>query len=122
VIARAGQLYAVEDFAKTVQSLSLDQQESAIAELVAQPGAVALDLSPGTVAAARRTCAQATGYAGARQPGFVIRFTSDSTATLPDQLTTRIASGNYHQAAVGACANPAKGSFASYKIAVLLYP
>jgi hypothetical protein len=122
VIARGGQLYAVEDFAKTVRTVSLEEQESAIAALLAQHGGMALDRTPDTVSAARQTCAMTTGYAGTRKPWFVMRFTSDSLGVLPDQLKARIASGRFHQAAVGACADPAKGSFTSYNIAVLLYP
>jgi uncharacterized protein YkwD len=122
VISRNGELYAVEDFAKTVRIASLDEQESAIASLLARPGAMAVDLSPGTTSAARQTCAMSTGYAGERKPWFVMRFTSDSLAVLPGELKTRIASGRFHQAAVGACSDPAKGPFTSYNIAVLLYP
>jgi hypothetical protein len=122
VIARGGELYAVEDFAKTVRAVSLEDQESSVATLVAQRGAMAIDLSPETVSDARKTCAMSTGYAGARKPWFVMRFTSDSLGVLPDQLKTRIASGRFRQAAVGACADPAKGPFTSYNIAVLLYP
>jgi hypothetical protein len=123
VIARGNELFAVEDFARTVRSVSLEQQESAIASLVAQSGAapIALDLSPTTTSAARQTCAMDTGYAGPRKPWFVMRFTSDSLTQLPGELKSRIASGRYHQAAVGACA-PHDSPFTSYNIAVLLYP
>ena len=121
VIERGGELYAVEDFAKTVRSFSLDEQESAIGALVAQPGLTVLANSPDSTAAARQTCAMSTGYAGARKPWFVMRFTSDSLAVLPDELKTRIASGRFRQAAIGAC-TVATGPFASYNIAVLLYP
>lgn len=122
VISRNGELYAVEDFAKTVQTVSLEDQESSVAALVRQRGAMAIDLTPDTVSAARKTCAMSTGFAGARKPWFVMRFTSDSLGVLPEQLKTQIASGRFHQAAVGACADPAKGPFTSYNIAVLLYP
>jgi hypothetical protein len=122
VIARGGELYAVEDFAKTVDILSLADQEAAISLLIARPGTISLDASPEMVSAARETCTMPTGYAGPRKPYFVMRFTSNSLAVLPDQLTTRLQSGRYHQAAVGACSSPAKGTFTSYNIAVLLYP
>jgi len=42
VIARNGELYAVEDFARTVPSASLDEQEFAIRALIAQLGKIAL--------------------------------------------------------------------------------
>jgi hypothetical protein len=121
VIARGRELYAVEDFAKTVQALSLEQQESAIASLVAQPG-INLIANSDTVSAARRTCAMSTGYAGTQKPWFVMRFTSDSVGVLPAELKTRIASGRYHQVVVGACSTSGDGPFTAYNLAVLLYP
>jgi uncharacterized protein YkwD len=139
VIARGNELFAVEDFARTVRSVSLEQQESAIAALVTQlsvqpagpaanqpsPAAhhpVTLDLSPTTTSAARQTCAMDTGFAGPRKPWFVMRFTSDSLTQLPTELRSRIASGRYRQAAVGACPPPRDTPFTSYNLAVLLYP
>jgi hypothetical protein len=121
VIERNGELYAVEDFAKAVRSFSLEEQESAIAALVTQPGLTVLANSPDSTAAARQTCAMSTGYAGARKPWFVMRFTSDSLAILPAELKTRIASGRFHQAAIGACTS-STGPFTAYNLAVLLYP
>lgn len=121
VIARGAELYAVEDFAKTVRAVPIEQQESAIALLIAQPGTV-VDAGPVSTAAARQTCAMETGYAGARKPGFVMRFTSDSLTQLPGELKSRLASGRYHQAAVGACAGGSNGPFTAYNLAVLLYP
>lgn len=126
VIARGPELFAVEDFARTVRSASFEEQESAIAALIAQAGdgpvALDLNLNPSTTSAARQTCAMQTGYAGARKPWFVMRFTSGSLTQLPGELKTRIASGRYHQAAVGACAASSSGNFTAYNIAVLLYP
>lgn len=122
VIPVNGELYAVEDFVKTVRSISLGEQESAIASLVAKAGDIALASDPTTVSAARATCAMATGYAGARRPYFVMRFTSDNLNELPEQLKTRLASGRYRQAAVGACASSERSAFTSYNFAVLLYP
>ena len=91
-----------------------------MAALVARTG-VKVDASPET-AVARKTCAMETGYAGPRKPWFVMRFTSDSLNQLPDELKTRLASGRYHQAAVGACPSDRQSPFTSYSFAVLLYP
>ncbi len=49
-----------------------------------------------------QTCALSTGFSGA-QSQVIMRFTSDSLNHLPDELNTRLASGRYRQAAVGAC-------------------
>jgi hypothetical protein len=122
VIDRGGELYAVEDFARTVRNVSLAEQESAIAALLAQRGKIALVNDPERISAARQTCTMSTGYAGAIQPWFIMRFTSDSLTRLPDQLTTRMATGRYHQAAVGACPSTAQSPFTAYTFAVLLYP
>lgn len=122
VIARNGELYAVEDFARTVPSASLEDQEFAIRALIAHMGKIALASTPDDISAARHTCAMTTGFTGAHKPTFVMRFSSGSLDQLPGELKTRVASGRYHQAAVGACAGSSTATFTSYKIAVLLYP
>jgi hypothetical protein len=122
VIERHGEFYAVEDFARTVAPVSLGEQESAIASLVTRQAQVALAKAPDVVSAARQTCSMSTGYAGPRKPWFVMRFTSASLNQLPEELKTRLASGRYKEAAVGACANPDPSPFTSYNFAVLLYP
>ena len=122
VIARNGELYAVEDFAKTVPSASIEEQEFAIRALIAQLGKIALANTADATSAARHTCSMASGYASASKPTFVMRFTSSSLTQLPDQLKTQLASGRYRQAAVGACTGSLTAPFTSYNIAVLLYP
>ncbi len=122
VVARNGELYAVEDFAKTVRSVSLAEQESAVASLVARHGSVMVASEGELTTIARETCGMPTGYAGSRRPWFVMRFTSDTLTRLPDQLTSKLASGRFREAAVGACASTSHSGFTSYNIAVLLYP
>jgi uncharacterized protein YkwD len=122
VIARNGELYAVEDFARTVPSASIEEQEFAIRALIAHMGKIALASTPDDISAARHTCAMTTGFAGARKPTYTMRFSSGSLDQLPSELKTRVASGRYHQAAVGACAGSSSEPFTSYNIAVLLYP
>jgi uncharacterized protein YkwD len=119
VLRRGNELYAVEDFERTVESMSLAQQESAVAELLQTEGR--LELLP-IVDDARRTCKMATGFAGSRKPYFVMRFTASALDRLPETLRTRLASGRYHTAAVGACAARNTGPFTAYDIAVLLFP
>jgi hypothetical protein len=116
VIARGRQLFAVEDFARTVERLTLDQQEIAVAELVERSGVSIV--SPN--ADARATCTLDSGYVG-RQPLFVMRFTAADLNHLPSQLNSRLASGNYTEAAIGACAPTSASSFTAYNLAVLLY-
>ncbi len=118
VIQDRGQLYAVEDFARTVEQVPLARQEMAVGELI---GARGVTVAP-TSAAARETCAMSTGYAGSRRPWFVMRYTSADLRQLPEELSSRLATGKYHEAEVGACSVGKQGPFTSYSLAVLLYP
>lgn len=118
VIEDRGQLYAVEDFARSVEQVSLAQQEGTVAGLI---GATGVAIAP-TTPDARKTCAMATGYAGQRQPSFVMRYTSADLDRLPAELTSRLQTGKYHEAEIGACMKGKQGPFTSYNVAVLLYP
>jgi uncharacterized protein YkwD len=118
IVARDNQLYAVEDFASTVKTLTLNQQERAVGGVIAQSGMRVYE----TTDDARQTCTMSTGYAGSRQPWFIMRYTASSLNTIPTQLMNRLSSGKYHQAVVGACPATRKSSFTAYTIAVLLYP
>jgi len=124
VVVRDQQFYVVEDFASTVESLSFDQQESTVVNLLAASGIETANKETvgTTTEAARQTCAMSTGYAGSRKPWFVMRYTASTLSELPSQLKTRLSTGRYHHAAVGACSLSESGSFTSYNIAVLLYP
>jgi hypothetical protein len=121
VVVRDHQFYAVEDFANTVDSLSFNQQESSVAGLLTQSG-LQIANNPRTVEDARRTCSMPTGYAGTRKPWFIMRYTADRLTELPSELLSRLSSGKYHQAVVGACTSTDSGPFTAYNIAVLLYP
>jgi uncharacterized protein YkwD len=118
VVVRDNQLYAVEDFASTVQKLSLNQQERTVGEVLAHSGMRVAE----TTDEARETCTMSTGYAGSRQPWYIMRYTAASLNEIPSQLKTRLSSGKYHQAVVGACSSTRNGPFTAYNIAVLLYP
>ena len=118
VVQVGGQLFAVEDFGKTVVALSLREQEVRVEQMLVRQG---LSLSD-EYEDARQTCGMKTGYAGERQPWFVMRYTSSDIERLPQELTARIATGRFHTALVGACGNGKQGPFSSYTLAVLLYP
>ena len=118
IVTRDNQLYAVEDFASTVKILTLNQQERTVAGVIAQSGMRVAE----TTDDARQTCTMSTGYAGSRQPWYIMRYTAASLNAIPSQLKSRLTSGKYHQAVVGACPATRKSSFTAYNIAVLLYP
>lgn len=122
VIVRDHEYYAVEDFANIVQPLSFNAQESAVASLLAKSG---MQIANGKVMSeqdARQTCSMPAGYVGSRQPWYIMRYTAHSIAQLPAQLQSRLSTGKYHQAVVGACSEGASTPFTAYNIAVLLYP
>jgi hypothetical protein len=118
VIARGDRLYAVEDFDRSVTNLTLEEQESAVGQLLQTRSAVAI--LPASEAA-RRTCAMGSGYAGERRPWFVMRYTAADLSQIPKMLEERLASGSYNAAAVGACPVEGAKNFSAYSIAVMLY-
>ena len=122
VVTRQHEVYAVEDFASTVDSLSLDEQESAVTNLLVDHRTQRGPNAPEIVANARQTCGMSSGYAGLRQPWFIMRYTASRLDQLPQQIKSRLTSGKYHQAVVGACSPAEPSSFSSYNIAILLYP
>ena len=125
VIVRDGQLYAVEDFASIVEVLSIDQQESTVADLITTSGITVAktETDEADVKTARETCTRSsTGFTGPRRPWFIMHYTAASLNQLPAPLQTRLGSGKYHEAAVGACSSAGISPFTTYNIAVLLYP
>jgi uncharacterized protein YkwD len=83
---------------------------------------MAITNAAATIQDARQTCTIPTGHAGKRRPWFIMRYTASTLTDLPTQLKTRLSSGKYHQAVVGACPANENSPFTAYNIAVLLYP
>jgi hypothetical protein len=119
VLERDGELYAVEDFDRSVAQLSFEQQEGAVAALVEEAGPV--NVLPADEDG-KRTCEMETGYAGNRQPWFVMRFTAADLSRLPEVLRLKVASGRFHEAMVAACPARDSKAFSAFNIAVMLYP
>jgi hypothetical protein len=118
LVKKGGNYYAVEDFADGVSQLGPEQIEQKIEQLLQQRG---LQVG-GETQDARQTCEMDHGTAGGSAPRFVMRWEGSDLSRLPDVLEQKIASKQYHKAAVGACdsGNPSQG-FTTYKVAVLLY-
>jgi hypothetical protein len=119
VVKRDGELYAVEDFDRSVTNLSLEEQENIVGEGLQAGSAISI-LTPNEDS--RRTCTMDSGYAGSRQPAFVMRYTSVNLAKLPEILKDRVRSRRYKQAIVGACAIGGHPNFTTFNIAVMLFP
>lgn len=119
VLSRDGQMYAVEDFDRSVTQFSLSEQENHVARVMESNARV--QVLP-TTKDARRTCAMDSGYAGNRRPTFIMRYTAVNLNQLPSELEHRLESGRYGSVEVGACPAEDTHNFAAYSIAVLLYP
>ena len=119
VTVRRGEIYAVEDFDHGVAERSFHDQEQSVASLISQTPGMSITVDDPF---ARETCAMSTGFAGERRPWFVMRFSAGELDVLPEALKSRLATGRYREAAVGACSTHAAQPFSSYSIAVLLYP
>jgi uncharacterized protein YkwD len=117
VAERNGMLFAVEDFARAVPSLSLKEQEAPVSTLLETSGLRLLDATSD----ARRTCALDRGYVGKTKPLSVVRYETADVSEVPRDLEQKIESGRYHSAAVGACAASGSSGFARYRLAILLY-
>jgi hypothetical protein len=122
LVKRGGNYYAVEDFADGVAQLGPEQIEEKIGQLLQQRGLQVAEETAGQTTDARQTCEMDHGTAGGSAPRFVMRWEGSDLSRLPDVLEQKIASKQYHKAAVGACdsSDPSQG-FTTYKVAVLLY-
>jgi len=120
VVARGNRLYAVEDFSRSVQVLNREQVEATVSNLVQETGVSAHGNSIG----ARLACAQDHGLPVSldnRRPEFIMRWQDAELSHLPGALLDRIATGKYHEAAVGSCpSQSAEQTFTVYRVAVLL--
>jgi hypothetical protein len=121
VVAARGVLYAVEDFSRAVRQLDAPQVEARVADLIRVSGVAILN----NHALARQVCAMDDGVPPSPSgipPRFIMRWQAGDLTRLPQALVDKLASGNYHQAAVGSCpAQNGETSFSAYRLAVLLY-
>lgn len=117
VVSAKGTSFAVQDFAKIVAVLSIEEQEKAVASQLQQAG---LALLPDN-SEARKTCLLQDGFAGKTQPAFIVRYETPNLQDVPALLVEQVKSGQYHTASVGACVRPGISDFTQYRIAVLLF-
>lgn len=120
VVASRGVLYAVADYSRGVESVGARDAEARVAALIRRSGiAISTDSS-----LARKACAMDSGMPreATAQPGFIMRWQDSQLNELPKPLANKLASGQYHRAAVGSCpAQGVQGTFTAYRFAVLLF-
>jgi hypothetical protein len=116
VVQSGNMLFAVQDFAAAVPQLSLEAQETMVAEQIVSHGLRAVNITTD----ARKTCALDNGWSG-QKPGAVARYEAADLTHLPDEIAQKILSGKYRSAAVGACDAGVSAGFARFRVAILLY-
>lgn len=127
LVSARGVLYAVADYSQVVATLTPEEVESKVGAVVARRG-VGLVAGP-AVQDAHRYCALEEGKSSASlglKARFYMRWQSAEIAKLPPELEKALASGQFSQAAVGACdakgaGNAPGAAFTAYRVAVLLY-
>jgi hypothetical protein len=125
LVSARGMLFAVADYSQSVQSLSQEQVEAKVGAVVQGHGLALMT----DVSGARRYCALDQGDSGAElglKARFLMRWQNADITKLPPQLVQAMGSGQFKQAAVGACEPKGGGRlggpvFSGYRVAVLLY-
>jgi hypothetical protein len=121
VVTARGVLYAVADYERAVQVLTLSQVEARIAGLIHEYG---INVRP-DAKTARAACAMDHGWPPADsgpEPLFVMRWQDSDLSHLPPSLEKKLKSSEYRSASVGNCpAQGVEGSFTLYRLAVLLF-
>lgn len=109
-------IFAVEDFAESFHTMSLDQQENQVASLLRAKG---LHVT-GANEDARKACDANSGIPGTRAWS-VVRFDAPDLQALAPELEKRIRKEPYQNVAVGACHTSAAAGFVRYRIALVFY-
>jgi hypothetical protein len=112
-----GRSFAVEDFARAVKPLSIDEQEKRVEQLIAAHGLRLRKIG----ADARKSCELERDYAGKTTPGYVEHYETPDISQLPEYLEKEIRSHRYESAAVWACPQRKSSGFTRFRIVVLLY-
>ena len=116
-VVEGEQLFAVEDFARVVPLLSIEEQEERIGKLIAARGLRLLRIEND----ARKSCELDRQYAGSSKPRYIAHYETPDISELPEGLKKELQSGRYKAAAVGACPQRKSSDFATFRIVVMLY-
>lgn len=117
VVEGDGELYAVEDFARAVKVLSIEEQEKRVGEILVARGLHLISIGPD----ARKSCELEHDYAGNSKAKYVAHYETPNISQLPEPAEKEIQSRRYKSAAVGACLPRESSGFTRFRIVVLLY-
>jgi Cysteine-rich secretory protein family len=119
VIDSHGSLYVVEDFAQTTPTLSREDVEAKVRQLLSDQG-----IKPAEVADITQDARTACVSRGNSAPNAtaVIQLEGPTFTKLPDALIQQLPHGRQYTSAVGACpAKPQNQGAITYRVAILLY-
>ena len=116
IVQRHGELYAVEDFARVVPSMSRPQQEQQVGAQLARHG---IHVRTGDTLA--ESYCGGTPSGTRPLPALVVRYSTVDLSQLPTKVAQGIGNGAYHSAVVGACSPADQNGFTAYQIVLLLY-
>jgi hypothetical protein len=116
-LAEKDGIFAVQDFSRSVESLSLEQQEAQMVGLLRDAGMQ----NAKATADGRKICAVDNAAPTSVGAGYVFHFQVSDLSKLPPELLQEIRSAHYRKAAVGACVPGDGDSFTTYRMAVVLY-
>lgn len=117
VVEGGAELYAVEDFARAVEVLSIGEQEKRVGEILVARGLHLMKIGSD----ARKSCELEHDYAGSSKAKYVAHYETPNISQLPETVEKQIRSRRYKSAGVGACAPRESSGFTSFRIVVLLY-
>lgn len=121
-----GVLYAVADYARGVEAMTIAQVEENVGKVVAANGIQLIaDASQARQYCAQEETADKTTGTGPH-PRFLMRWQSAEITKLPPVLEQALRTKQYYNASVGACEPKGNGAggatvFSGYRVAVLLY-
>ena len=126
VVQRDGQFYAVEDFSRAIENLSIEQQEKQVAAMLAARG-LQVKQTIEDLEAARNLCSGGSGASRSIEPPRggsmeVLSFETPDLSRLPAQLDSSLRNTRYRQAAVGACSGATnENGIPRFRVVILLF-
>src|SRR5215468_3228030 len=116
VVEGTEELYAVEDFARSVKPLSIEEQEKQVGELLVARGLQLLKMKHDV----RKSCELDQESSRSSKPRYIADYETPNISLLPERLEKEIQTHRYKSAAVAACARK-EVQLAQFRIVVLLY-
>jgi hypothetical protein len=116
VVEGTEELYAVEDFARSVKPLSIEEQEKQVGELLVARGLQLLKMKHDV----RKSCEPDQESSRSSKPRYIADYETPDISLLPERLEKEIQTHRYKSAAVAACAQK-EAQLAQFRIVVLLY-